>query len=181
MSKTGIEIIGIKNVHRVLEQLPKRINRKLLNQALGEAIKIFVKDVRNRAKKVSRKLGRAENFGVLPKNEQLWGRKLRVPYKIAGVRRYSGKGSKAYWGYLFYIFEYGAYKTPIIKAKSGGKLKIKSKSGKVKFVKRMHGISAKPILRPAADMTKKKVEKMFMKILVMKTKKFLDQMIKKYY
>ena len=176
MSKTDVKMIGIKNVHRVLEQLPKRINRKLLNQAMGEALNIFIKEVRDRGKAYSRRLGRAANFGKLPKREQPWGRKLRVPYVIAGVRR-----TKKSIGYLFNILEYGAYKTPIIKAKEGKMLKFTTKSGETIFTKKMKGIKAHPILRPAADKTKKQVEKRFVKILVRKTKEFLDKMIKKYY
>ena len=176
MSKTGAEIIGIQNVHRVLEQLPKRINRKLLNQAMRASLSIFVKEVRNRAKSYSRRLGRARNFGILPKKEQPWGRKLRVPYQIAGARK--GKGSL---GYLFNIIEYGAHKTPVIKAKKGKILTFLNKSGERIFTRKMKGIKAHPILRPAADRTKGKVSREFMKILRKKTKEFLNKMIKKYY
>ncbi len=176
MSKTGIEIIGIQNVHRVLEQLPKRINRKLLNQAMGMALNIFIKEVRSRANAYSRKLGRAKNFGKLPKKEQPWGRKLRVPYQIAGARKRKGS-----IGYLFGILEYGAHKTPVIKAKKGKILTFLNKSGERIFTRKMKGIKAHPILRPAADRTRGKVSREFMKILQKKTKEYLNKMIKKYY
>lgn len=175
MSKTGIEIIGIQNVHRVLDQLPKRINRKLLNQAMRESLKPFIKEVRSRARSFSRKLGKAGNFGILTKKEQPWGRKLRVPYLIAGARR-----TKKSIGYLFGILEYGAHKTPVIRPK-GRALKFTTKSGETIFTKKMKGIKPHPILRPSADRTKKQVEREFMKILHKKTNEFLDQMIKKYY
>ena len=176
MSKTGVEIVGIQNVHRVLEQLPKRINRKLLNQTMRAALGIFVKEVRGRAKAYSKRLGKAGNFGILTKKEQPWGRKLRVPYLIAGARKGKGK-----LGYLFGIIEYGAHKTPVIKAKKGKVLRFTTKGGETIFTKKMKGAKAHPILRPAADMTKPQVEKEFMKILHKKVNVYLNQMIKKYY
>jgi len=175
MSKTGIEIIGIQNVHRVLDQLPKRINRKLLNQAMRASLSIFIKEVRSRAKSYSRRLGRAGNFGILTKKEQPWGRKLRVPYQIAGGRKGKGK-----FGYLFGIIEYGAHKTPVIKAKRGKILRFITKAGELIFTRKMKGIKAHPILRPAADATRRKVSVMFMRILSKKINEFLDKMIKKY-
>lgn len=175
MSKTGAEIIGMQNVHRVLDQLPKRINRKLLNQTMRESLKPFITEVRSRARAFSKKLGAAKNFGVLPKKEQPWGRKLRVPYLIAGARRTKGS-----LGYLFGILEYGAHKTPVIKAKKGKILSFINKSGERIFTKKMKGIKAHPILRPAADATRRKVTVLFMRILSKKTNEFLDKMIKKY-
>ena len=170
-----MEIIGIQNVHRVLDQLPKRINRKLLNQAMRVSLNIFVKEVRGRAKAYSRRLGRAGNFGILTKKEQPWGRKLRVPYQIAGARR-----TKKSLGYLFNIIEYGAHKTPVIKAKKGKILRFVTKAGETIFTRKMRGIKPHPILRPAADATRRKVSVMFMRILTRKTNEFLNKMIKKY-
>ena len=168
-----MEIIGIQNVHKVLEQLPKRINRKLLNQAMRVSLNIFVKEVRSRAKGYSRRLGKASSFGILTKKEQPWGKKLRVPYQIAGARGKFGK--------LFNITEYGAHKNPVIKPKKKKALRMVDKSGKVYFAKFMKGIKAHPILRPAADRTRGKVSREFMKILRKKTKEYLNKMIKKYY
>jgi len=176
MSKTGIEIVGIQNVHKVLEQLPKRINRKLLNQTMRTSLKPFISEVRSRAKAYSRKLGRAGNFGVLTKKEQPWGRKLRVPYLIAGARKGKGK-----LGYLFGIIEFGAHKTPVITAKKGKILSFVNKSGERIYTRKMKGIKPHPILRPAADSTKRQVSVMFMRILSRKTNEYLNKMIKKYY
>ncbi len=173
MSKTGVEIIGIQNVHRVLEQLPKRINRKLLNQAMRASLSIFVKEVRNRAKRYSRRLGRAGSFGILTKKEQPWGRKLRVPYQIAGARGKHGR--------LFNITEYGAYKKPVIKPKKSKVLKFVTKEGETIFTKEVKSSKAHPILRPAADRTERKVSVMFMRILSKKINGYLDKMIKKYH
>ena len=175
MSKTGVEIVGLQNVHRVLEQLPKRINRKLLNQAMRASLKPFISEVRSRARSYSKKLGRAGNFGILPKKEQPWGRKLRVPYQIVGARRTKGS-----LGYLFGILEYGAHKTPVIKAKKGKILSFVNKAGERIFTRKMKGAKAHPILRPAADATRRKVSVMFMRILSKKTNEFLNKMIKKY-
>jgi len=173
MSKTGAEIIGMQNVHRVLDQLPKRINRKLLNQTMRESLKPFITEVRTRAKSYSKRLGMARSFGILTKKEQPWGRKLRVPYLIAGAR---GK-----YGKLFNITEYGAYKNPVVKPKKSKVLKFVTKEGKTIFTKEVKSSKAHPILRPAADATRNKVSRDFMKIFRKKTKVLLNKMIKKYY
>lgn len=169
-----MEIVGIQNVHKVLEQLPKRINRKLLNQAMRESLKPFIKEAKSRMKAYSKRLGGVKNFGILTKKEQPWGRRLRVPYLIAGAR-----GKKRFlWG----IIEYGAHKKPIIKPKAGKKaLRMVNKEGEVYYAKFMKGIKAHPILRPAADRTRGQVSKNFMKIMQKKTNEYLNKMIKKYY
>jgi len=185
--KTGVRIIGIQNVHKVLEQLPKRINRKLLNQTMRYALKPFISEVRSQAKAYSKKLGRAENFGILTKKEQPWGRKLRIPYIIAGPRTYNKKSGKAYWSFLFNILEYGAFRTSIIRGHRKGRkgevrvLSFVNKSGERIYTRKMKGIKPHPILRPAADSTKRQVEVRFMRGLSKKTNEYLDKMIKKYY
>lgn len=167
--KTTAELIGINQVHTVLDKLPKRLNRKLLNSALSKALNLYIKEVRNRGKQISKKMGSASSFGKLTKKELPQGARLNIPFAVAGVRKKKGG-----FGFLYLIYEYGAYKHPVIKPKKGKFLKFE-KDGKTIFAKQVRGVKARPILRPSADIARPRVEKEFENILHKVVIKFLDK------
>jgi hypothetical protein len=159
--KTTVEIIGMEQIHEVLDGLPKRINKQLLNQAAKKSVKPIVEAaITNVPSETVKKQIKTWNLTRSP-FAGVWAgwnsKKRKADYEAAQTR-----AQKA-WAWMggFWL-EYGT-------------------TGKWRRSERICR-KIEPIgwFRRAVDMNIDKVENSFMKDLLNVINKFLDKKIKKY-
>jgi len=96
--KTGTEIIGIEQVHNVLNGLPKRLNKKLLGQACRAVAKYTLQDAKSNVQPYSSFASKQVKIWALTRSHRGgvwvgWSTKQAV----ADYKQHQSDRSKAMW------------------------------------------------------------------------------------
>jgi len=167
MVKATAQIIGIEQVHNVLNGLPKRLNKQLLGQACRAVAKYTLNDARRNVEPYSKFAPKQVKVWALTRSRKAgvwvgWNKKqANLDYK-----QHQGDRSKAMWALLSGRWlEYGS--TGI------------GRSGRFKNVK-YHALQPVGWFRRAVDTNISRTEKDFKDILHKKINIFLDKWITKH-
>lgn len=153
--KNGVEIIGLSQVHEVLDGLPKRLNKKLLNQALreeGNKVKRYAVTAIQPFSKRTAKSIKVWNVARSPRAGVWVGAKRVKGYFFEP--KSAKRSDKAYAAMAPLWWEFGTYGT-----------------------KRLPAVG---YMRRAIDANVGRIERSFMKTLQKKINQFLDKAIRKY-
>ena len=159
MVKQHTEIVGIEQLHTVLDQLPKRLNKKLLGQATRKSAKPIVVAAKGNVSQYSKEVAKQVKVWALKRSPRagVWVG-WRIPKTVEGTR--AERAWKAMGGVWL---EYGT-----------------SGHGRTSAQRKSRRIPAIRWFRRAVDMNIKNVEKDFKKDLSFVINRFLDKAITKY-
>ena len=158
MVKTYAEIIGIEQVHEVLNGLPKRLNRKLLNQATRKAAKPILQAAKSNVSSHSKIVAKQVKVWVLKRSYRagVWVG-WRMP-KGSDIKSLPTRAAKAWAAMGAFWLEYGT-------------------SGQRRRGGAARRIPATGWFRRAVDTNINKVERDFTKDLQYVINRFLDKAI----
>lgn len=146
-SSTTFKIAGLRELSGMLDRLPKRVTRKVLNKALRMGAKPIIKKARSNVPQDTKAL--KKGLGT----ELVKGRPANFPWiKVGTTRKKISVGGKTVRASTHgFMQEFG---TTSHGPSESGILIFRNKQGALVITERVDGIQKRPFLRPAANARK---------------------------